>query len=115
MVATCIQCGAALTIADLGDAYCQNCHWQQVFEDAPGAVGELRLTLYQRPGGPAHDRRGRIWQSIAGDEHTWCVLCGATVGEGWMQGPPDGLEIYICTDHVDLVADLTPRRPDHAS
>ncbi len=83
MIACCSECGAPLTLADLGYACCLTCHWQHIFEygETSDQAGQLRLTLYGGPGSDpraARDREHRIWQRVRGDGQVWCVVCGGS-------------------------------------
>ncbi len=104
MVALCVQCGAPLTLADLGFQHCLNCHWQQVFDYAPDGpqVGELRLALHLISPARARDFSGRIWERTVGDGAVWCTLCGQALMVGWVQGQPGWLQTHVCADHVDV-------------
>ncbi|HUS16272.1 MAG TPA: hypothetical protein VM536_14840 [Chloroflexia bacterium] len=105
MVALCAQCGAPLTLADLGYDRCLSCHWQQVFEYAVHGphTGELRLVLRPHGRSGGRDSGGRVWQHTTGDGQAWCTLCGATIRDGWAQGMAGGLQTHVCAAHVDIV------------
>ena len=109
MVALCLQCGAPLTLDDLGYSICLNCHWQNLFVYLPdGVQGEQGLYLelsFSDASSEARDRAGRSWRRLRGDGEAWCVLCGETIATGWGQGSPGNPQVHLCDHHVLLRTD----------
>ena len=108
-VAVCRDCGAPLTLADLGFAYCADCQWQHLFHAAVEAAGThgqgIRFVFY-RPAGAEDevlDSTSQPWRAFAGDPPAVCAFCGGPVAQGWVHDPPGHPAVHICAEHVDLI------------